>query len=63
MRKDTERNSYAAQDTLSEEEVWLRICYLDPDKRSETNGTVVVALLAIVSIVCTVLIVLHIRGL
>jgi hypothetical protein len=63
MRKDTERNNHTEKDMLSAKEVWLRISYLDPDKRDESNGSVVIALLAIVSIVSAVLILLHIRGL
>ena len=59
MGKDTEWNE---NDTFLEKEVWLTIRYLDPD-RPESNGAVVVALLAIVSIVCGVFIVLYVRGL
>jgi hypothetical protein len=63
MRKDTEQNNQNEKDTFLEKEVWLTIRYLDPDTRSESNGAVVVALLAIVSIVCAVSIVLYVRGL
>ena len=63
MRRDTEQNNDTEKDTLSDKEVLLMIRYLDPDARSESNGAVLLALVAIVSIVCAVFIVLYVRGL
>jgi len=63
MRRDTEQNNDTEKDTLSDKEVLLMIRYLDPDTRSESNGAVLLALVAIVSIVCAVFIVLYVRGL
>jgi hypothetical protein len=63
MRRDTEQNNDTEKDTLSDKEVWLMTPYLDPDTRSESNGAVLLALVAIVSIVCAVFIVLYVRGL
>jgi len=53
---------------VNDEEVWLAICYLDPDEPAgvrESNVATVIAVLALLLIVCVVwaLIWLQVRGL
>jgi hypothetical protein len=68
MEKNTEHKKAKDEETLSDQEIWWTIRYLDPDvdvKDEGTDGGVIttITLLALVAIVCVVMAVLYSRGL
>jgi hypothetical protein len=64
MEKNTEHKKAGDEETLSAQEIWWTIRYLDPDlKDTATDGGVIVTLLALFAIVCIVVAVLYGRGL
>jgi hypothetical protein len=64
MEKNTEHKRAKDEETLSDQEIWWTIRYLDPDlKDKSTDGGVIIPLLAIFAIVCVVVAVLYSRGL
>jgi len=64
MEKNTEHKRAKDEETLSDQEIWWTIRYLDPDlKDKSTDGGVIITLLAIFAIVCVVVAVLYSRGL
>jgi len=64
MEKNTEHKNAKDEDTVSDQEIWWTIRYLDPDlKDKATDGGVIITLLAIFAIVCAVVAVLYSRGL
>jgi hypothetical protein len=64
VEKNAEQNNMKEEETVSEREIWLTIRYLDPDtKRNASDIALVVTVVAIVSIVCAVAVLLHLRGL
>ena len=64
MEKNTEHKKAKDEETVSDQEIWWTIRYLDPDlKDKATDGGVIITLLAIFAIVCAVVAVLYSRGL
>jgi hypothetical protein len=64
MEKNTEHKNAKDEETVSHQEIWWTIRYLDPDlKDKATDGGVIITLLAIFAIVCAVVAVLYSRGL
>lgn len=60
MRRNNEQKEANDSDTISEREVWSAIRYLDPESdHRESDIAAAVAVLAIVSIVCLVMVFLH----
>jgi hypothetical protein len=60
--KHLEHEKAKAEESLSDQEIWSKIRYLDPDiKRSDS--VVIITALAILSMVGVVLALLYIRGL
>lgn len=63
MRRNTEEQK-TTEETFSDHEIWLAIRYLDPETETKASGIAVrSAIFAIFSIICTVCILLHLRGL
>jgi hypothetical protein len=64
MEKNTEHKKAKDEETLSDQEIWWTIRYLDPDAKDQaTDGGVIITLLALFAIVCVVVAVLYSRGL
>jgi len=64
MEKNTEHKNAKDEETVSDQEIWWTIRYLDPDlKDKATDAGVIITLLAIFAIVCAVVAVLYSRGL
>ena len=64
MEKNTEHKNAKDEDTVSEQEIWWTIRYLDPDQKNKaTDGGVIITLLAIFAIVSAVVAALYSRGL
>ena len=64
MEKNTKHKKAKDEETVSGQEIWWTIRYLDPDlKDKATDGGVIITLLAIFAIVCAVVAVLYGRGL
>jgi hypothetical protein len=64
MEKNTEHKKAKDEETLSDQEIWQTIRYLDPDlKDKATDGGVIITLLALFAIVCVVVAVFYSRGL
>ena len=60
MRRNNEQKEANDSDIISEREVWSAIRYLDPElDHSESDIAAAIAVLAIVSIVCLVMVFLH----
>ena len=60
MRRNNEQKEAKDSDTISEREVWSAIRYLDPESdHRESDIAAAIAVLAIVSIVCLVMVFLH----
>jgi hypothetical protein len=63
MAKNTERKKRNGEETVSDDEIWSAIRYLDPEtQETGHNIAVTITLIAIFSI-CLACIVLHLRGL
>jgi len=64
MEKNTDGKQAKDEETVSDQEIWWTIRYLDPDlKDKATDGGVILTLLALFAIVCAVVAVLYSRGL
>jgi hypothetical protein len=64
MEKNAEHKKEKDEETLSDEEVWWTIRYLDPDVKDKADdGGVIITLLALFAIICVVVAVLYSRGL
>jgi len=64
MEKNTDDKQAKDEETVSDQEIWWTIRYLDPDlKDKASDGGVIIALLAIFAIVCAVVAALYSRGL
>ena len=64
VEKNIEQNKQNDEETISDQEIWSTIRYLDPDtKIKASNIAVTSTLLAIFSLVCIVCVLLHLRGL
>ena len=64
MEKNTEHKKAKDEETLSDQEIWWTIRYLDPDAKDQaTDGGVIITLLALFAIVCVVVAVRYSRGL
>ena len=62
--KNTEQKKAKHEETVSDQEIWLAIRYLDPDiERKVTDIAVITTLLALFSIICIVWLLLRLRGL
>ena len=63
MAKNTEQKKRNGEDTVSDDQIWTAIRYLDPEtKETRHNIAVTITLIAIFSI-CLACIVFHLRGL
>lgn len=63
MRRNTEENR-TTEDTIPDHEIWLAIRYLDPETETKASEIAVLStIFAIFSVICTVCILLHLRGL
>jgi hypothetical protein len=64
MAKNTEQKKGNGEETVSDDEIWTAICYLDPEMtESGNNLAVTITLIAIFSICLACWIVFHLRGL
>jgi hypothetical protein len=64
MEKNTDGKQAKDEETVSDQEIWWTIRYLDPDlKDKASDGGVIITLLAIFAIVCAVVAALYSRGL
>ena len=60
MRRNNEQKEANDSEIISEREVWSAIRYLDPESNHrESDIAAAIAVLAIVSIVCLVMVFLH----
>ena len=60
MRRNNEQKEANDSEIISEREVWSAIRYLDPESNHrESDIAAAIAMLAIVSIVCLVMVFLH----
>lgn len=57
------RKGIQVAESISDEEVWLIIRYLDPDVRRNIGATPFVALFVVILTICVVWYLLHLRGL
>jgi hypothetical protein len=64
MAKNTEQKKRNGEETVSDDEVWSAIRYLDPEmKETRNNIAVTITLIAIFSIFLACVVLLHLRGL
>jgi hypothetical protein len=64
MAKNTEQKKRNGEETVSDDEVWSAIRYLDPEmKETRNNIAVTITLIAISSIFLACVVLLHLRGL
>jgi hypothetical protein len=64
MAKNTEQKKASDQETISNQEIWPAIRYLDPDAEKDTTGiALVITLVGLVCIVCIVCLLFYLRGL
>jgi hypothetical protein len=64
MARNTDDKQAKDEETISEQEIWWTIRYLDPDlKNKASDRWVIITLLALLTIVCVVVAVLNSRGL
>jgi hypothetical protein len=63
MARNTEQKKASDQETISDQEIWPAIRYLDPDAKKDTSDiAVVITLAGLLCIVCIVCVLLHLRG-
>jgi hypothetical protein len=64
MARNTGDKQPKDEETISEQEIWWTIRYLDPDVKDETSDRgVIITLLALLIMVCVVVVVLYSCGL
>lgn len=64
MARNTGDKQPKDEETISEQEIWWTIRYLDPDVKDEASDRgVIITLLALLTIVCVIVVVLYSRGL
>jgi hypothetical protein len=62
MEKHVEHNKAKNEQSLSDQEIWWKIRYLDPDNK-RSDSVLIITVLAILSIVGAVVALLYSRGL
>jgi hypothetical protein len=64
MGRNIEQKKERDQETISDQEIWPAIRYLDPDAKKDTSDiAVVITSISLLCIVCIVCVLLHFRGL
>jgi hypothetical protein len=64
MPRHNEQKEANDSEIISDREIWSAIRYLDPESdRRECDIAATVAVLAVVCILCTVIVLLHLHGL
>jgi hypothetical protein len=64
MGRNTEQEKERDRETISDQEIWPAIRYLDPDAKKDTSDiAVVITLAGLLCIICIVCVLLHLRGL
>jgi hypothetical protein len=64
MEKNSGNKQAKDEETISDQEIWWAIRYLDPDVNDEASDRgVIISLLALFAIVCIVVAVIYSRGL
>jgi hypothetical protein len=64
MAKQNWQQRTADSESISDQEIWFAIRYLDPEiSRQPSNVTAFVALLAVIIVLCAICVSLHLRGL
>ena len=64
MARNTEQKKASDQETISDQEIWSSIRYLDPDAKKDTSDIAVfITLIDLFCIVCIVCVLLHLSGL
>jgi hypothetical protein len=62
VEKNTEQKKKNHEETVSDQEIWWTIRYLDPDKKGTAHNIAVIVTLAVIFSICLACIVLHFRG-